>query len=132
MSATSAWGSERRRHPRFVPAQDRGPALARLRPGREVLVLNLSRGGLCIEAVSPVRPGNQVDIRFALPNWEWHGEAEVLRCQVSALPRGERVRYQAGLRFASPVAADASFAAQPFQLLAPREDTTHRVVAGTN
>ncbi len=94
---------ERRRYPRVVPAEALGPAVARLRPGREVLLLNLSRGGACVEAVSPLRPGHPVDIRLMLPDWQWHGEAQVLRCQVSALPREQKARYRAGLQFATPV-----------------------------
>lgn len=95
--------TERRRYPRIVPADSSGPPVARLRPGREVLVVNLSRGGACVEAVSPLRPGHPVDIRLALPEWQWQGEAQVLRCQVSALPRQQRVRYRAGLEFVTPV-----------------------------
>ena len=66
------------------------------------MVVNLSRGGACVEAVSPLRPGHSVDIRLMLPDWQWHGEAHVLRCHVSALPHQEKVRYRAGLEFVAP------------------------------
>jgi hypothetical protein len=95
--------AERRRYPRVVPADATGPAVARLRPGRDVLLVNVSRGGACVEAASPLRPGHPVDIRLALPDWQWHGEAQVLRCHVSALPREQMVRYRAGLQFVTPV-----------------------------
>ncbi len=131
MNAAPAGRAERRLYPRFVPCEERGPAMARLRPGREAMVVNLSRGGACVEAVSPLRPGYPVDIRLTLPEWQWHGEAQVLRCQVSALPRHERVRYRAGLRFASPVAVEV--AGVGLTVLPPpaREDATRRVVVGT-
>jgi hypothetical protein len=98
--------TERRRYPRVVPTDGRAPAVARLRPGREALVVNLSRGGACVDAASPLRPGHPVDIRLTLSDWHWHGEAQVLRCQVSALPREQKVRYRAGLAFSTPVAGE--------------------------
>lgn len=97
---------ERRRYPRVVPTEGPEPAVARLRPGREALVVNVSRGGVCVEAMSPLRPGHAVDIRLVLPDWHWHGEAQVLRCHVSALPREQKVRFRAGLAFITPVAGE--------------------------
>ncbi len=103
--------AERRRFPRVVPTDDPEPAMARLRPGREVRIVNLSRGGACVEAVSPLRPGHPVDIRLMLPDWQWR-EAQVLRCHVSALPHEQKVRYRAGLEFVSPVAGGGASGAQ--------------------
>jgi hypothetical protein len=100
--------AERRRFPRVVPTEGPEPAVARLRPGREVRIVNLSRGGACVEAVSPLHPGHPVDIRLMLPDWQWHGEAQVLRCHVSAIPHEQKVRYRAGLEFVSPVADGAA------------------------
>jgi hypothetical protein len=74
-----------------------------MRPGREGLVVNLSQGGACIEASSRLLPGIPVQIQVALPDWQWTGEAQVLRCHVSALPREQKVRYRAGLQFSSPI-----------------------------
>jgi hypothetical protein len=106
MSAASRGEAERRRYPRVAPTEGPEPAVARLRPGREALVVNVSRGGACVEAMSPLRPGHSVDIRLLLSDWHWHGEAQVLRCQVSALPREQKVRYRAGLAFVTPVASE--------------------------
>jgi hypothetical protein len=103
MSAGQRCGIERRRHPRIAPSASSGPAMVRLRPGREAVVVNMSRGGACVEASAPLRPGTPVEIRVALSDWQWQGEARVLRCQVSALPRQEKVRYRAGLQFSGPV-----------------------------
>ena len=104
MRAAPRGEEERRRYPRVVPTEGPEPAVARLRPGREAVVVNVSRGGACVEAMSPLRPGHSVDIRLVLPDWRWHGEAQVLRCHVSALPREQKVRYRAGLAFMTPVA----------------------------
>jgi hypothetical protein len=106
MRAAPRGEAERRRYPRVVPADGSEPAVARLRPGRQALVVNVSRGGACVEALSPLRPGHSVDIRLLLPDWHWHGEARVLRCHVSALPRQQEVRYRAGLAFVTPVAGE--------------------------
>lgn len=106
MTAAPRGEAERRRYPRIVPTDGPEPAVARLRPGREALVVNVSRGGACVEAPSPLRPGHSVDIRLMLSGWHWHGEAQVLRCQVSALPREQKVRYRAGLAFVTPVAGE--------------------------
>jgi len=103
MRAAPRSDAERRRFPRVVPTGGPSAAVARLRPGRDVLVVNLSRGGACVEAVSPLHPGRSVDIRLMLPDWQWHGEAQVLRCHVSALPHEQKVRYRAGLEFVGPV-----------------------------
>jgi hypothetical protein len=34
---------------------------------------------------------------------DWRGEAHVVRCRVSAIPKERGVRYRAGLSFANPV-----------------------------
>jgi len=99
-------GTERRQFPRVMPA-GAGPAQVRLRPGREALVVNLSLGGVLVEGLTPLRPGSPVELRVTLPGWEWQGQAQVVRCQVSALPRGQKVRYRAGLQFSAPVATCA-------------------------
>ena len=91
--------AERRRYPRIAPPESAGPPRVRLRPGREGLVVNVSRGGACVEASARLFPGMAIEIQVALPDWQWQGEAQVLRCSVSALPREEKVRYRAGLQF---------------------------------
>lgn len=106
--------TERRRYPRVVPADGAETAVARLRPGREAFVLNVSRGGACLEAAAPLRPGHSVDIRLMLSDWHWQGEAQVLRCRVSALPRDQKVRYRAGLAFVTPVGAEETAAGAAF------------------
>jgi hypothetical protein len=108
MRAAPRREAERRQYPRVVPTEGPEPAVARLRPGREARIVNVSRGGACVEAMSPLRPGHSVDIRLVLPDWHWHGEAQVLRCHVSALPREQKVRYRAGLAFVTPVAGEVA------------------------
>lgn len=106
MNERPAGAAERRRYPRIAPPESTGPAYVRLRPGREGLVVNLSRGGACVEAPSRLLPGMAVEIQVALPDWQWKGEAQVLRCSVSALPREQKVRYRAGLQFMTAIEPD--------------------------
>lgn len=98
--------TERRRYPRIAPPESAVPPHVRLRPGREGLVVNVSRGGACVEASSRLFPGMAIEIQVALPDWQWQGEAQVLRCSVSALPRAEKVRYRAGLQFRTAIAPE--------------------------
>ena len=108
MNNRSTCAPERRKYPRTAPPESSIPAQVRLRPGREGSVVNVSRGGACIEASSRLLPGTPVEIQVALPDWQWRGEAQVLRCHVSALPREAKVRYRAGLQFSKPIEGTAS------------------------
>ncbi len=123
--------ADRRSHPRLLPSGGLGPAVARLRPGRDATVIDLSRGGVCVEAAAPLRPGHAVDLRITLENWQWNGEAEVVRCQVAALPRDEKVRYRAGLRFPSPIERVGPRTDDARERGAEWESTTRRVADGT-
>jgi hypothetical protein len=96
--------AERRRFPRALAPRG-GPAVVRLRPGREASVIDLSSGGALVEGMTPLRPGSPVELRVTLPGWEWQGRAQVIRCHVSALPRDQKIRYRAGLQFEAPLAA---------------------------
>ncbi len=71
-----------------------------------------------MEALSPLRPGHPVAIRLTLSDWQWQGEAQVLRCHVSALPREQKVRYRAGLEFVTPVVNEGLGAGTALPLLA--------------
>jgi hypothetical protein len=71
----------------------------RLRPGRDGSLLNLSRGGACIQVASRLLPGTPVDMQLMVSDWRWNARARVLRCHVSALVQEDGVRYQAALQF---------------------------------
>ncbi len=97
---------ERRRHARVKPVECSPPARVRLRPGREGQLVNLSRGGACVDTSSRLLPGTPIDVQLLASGWQWTGEARVVRCLVAALPREEKVRYRAGLQFATPIDTD--------------------------
>ena len=76
----------------------------RLPPGREAVLLNLSRDGACIEAGSRLLPGGAVEVHLSTRGWNWRGRAIVTRCRVSALVLDDGARYVAALQFAAPLA----------------------------
>jgi hypothetical protein len=75
------------------------PPRARLRPGGDVVLVNLSNSGALVEGTFRFRP----DARCELSVTEGHGEstlrALVVRSFVARLDRAGPVRYRAAIRF---------------------------------
>lgn len=95
---------DERRSSHRQPGRDCGwLALARLRPGLELIVLDLSPGGALVEVPARLLPGANVELQLTAPGWRWLGGARVLRCQVSALLPEHGVRYRAALQFDHPL-----------------------------
>jgi hypothetical protein len=97
---------ERRVSARVDVAWLSGVVQLRLPPGREAVLLNLSRDGACIEAGSRLLPGGRVEVHLSTQGWNWRGRAMVTRCHVSALVPDDGARYLAALHFATPLASD--------------------------
>jgi hypothetical protein len=106
LTAEPAVVRDRRRSPRIDVGASAGVVRLRLPPGREAVLLNLCRGGACIEASSALLPGRSVDLAVSLPGWNWRGRATVLRCRVSALVFENGVRYEAAVQFELPLGPD--------------------------
>ena len=98
--------TERRSSPRVEISPLAGVVHVRLPPGRQAVLLNLSRNGACIEAASRLLPGAGMEVHVSTPGWNWRGRAIVTRCRVSALPPDRGARYVAALQFAAPLATD--------------------------
>jgi hypothetical protein len=94
---------DRRQFPRCPVAEHHGPVTARVRPGRDVELIDLSRGGALVQAAGRLMPGSQVELQIAVGHWRWNGTAHVVRCHVSALSLDDHVRYRAAFRFARPM-----------------------------
>ncbi len=92
-------GAERRTAVRRGPAAESWLATARVRPGHEVRVVNLSAGGVLVEAGTRLLPGTRVVLQFAGPGVALRASAHVVRCYVAALDPERGVRYRAGLAF---------------------------------
>jgi hypothetical protein len=101
---------ERRRFRRIAASACGHFPRARLRPGREACLIDLSRGGARIEATSRLLPGTPEDLQLIVATWRWTGRARILRCRVSALVPEDGVRYQAALQFDPPIDAGAQMA----------------------
>jgi hypothetical protein len=93
---------ERRAAARLPRAQCLG-ARARLRPGGEVEIVDLSPGGTAIDRAPRLLPGAAVQLHLSAPGWRQTMTARVVRCEVSDLSSGSGTRYKAGLRFEEPL-----------------------------
>jgi hypothetical protein len=80
-----------------------------------------------------------MEMQVAISGWRWSGKGRVLRCHVSALVRGDGVRYRAALQFDPPVDAvdeerlDAALleaAAHGYQV--PRKRSLESAAAGSS
>ena len=89
---------ERRTWPRSRWPQDRIGHTACVRPGRDVRVLDLSRGGALVEGHARLVPDSVVQLRLNGGGHALHLRGRVVRCYVSGLD-GESVSYQAGVAF---------------------------------
>ena len=79
------------------------PPLARIRPGRPVVVVDLSTRGTLVEGPWRFRPGSRVEFLVQLETEPLHVQARVLRCFVARLGRHQAVRYRAALSFERPI-----------------------------
>jgi len=91
---------ERRASPRRTHHDCRWLVAARLRPGRDVRVLDLSSGGALVEAAVRLMPGAPFVLHLVAADDVRHTiRGTVLRCFVSALDESSGVRYRAALGF---------------------------------
>ena len=91
---------ERRASPRRTHRECRWLVAARLRPGREVHVLDLSSGGALVEAGVRLMPGAPFVLHLVGVDDSRHTiRGIVLRCHVSAVDESAGVRYRAALGF---------------------------------
>jgi len=74
---------------------------ALVRPGRSVLVLDLSATGALVAALRPLRPGASVHVHFEAGGERSTVAAIVARCLVAAMD-AERMVYHAALSFEYP------------------------------
>jgi hypothetical protein len=75
---------------------------ATVRPGWPATVIDLSAGGMLIEAPRPLRPGARVHLQVIEASRQFAMAAHVLRCAVAVVDPEGGVRYRAALRFDQP------------------------------
>ena len=95
--------AERRRHVRR-PAADLGWFRgARLRPGLEAALLDLSPGGARLETTARLRPGIKAVLHLKTRTGELRVPGEVVRAWVSAIRPKRGVIYGGAVRFDRPI-----------------------------
>ena len=80
------------------------PPAARIHPGRDVIVVDMSSQGVLVEGVWRLRPGSRVELQIELDSREALIRGRVERCFVASLNHPTGVRYRAAIRFDGPVA----------------------------
>jgi hypothetical protein len=90
---------ERRRAARVVFRDGHLPPAARVRPGAEVIVVDLSSTGALLEGHGRLRPGGRCELTLALASGDVTVRARVARCFVARLERTAPVRYRTAVTF---------------------------------
>jgi hypothetical protein len=98
MAGLVAGVPERRVHHRVSPARGSATALARLRTGPSLRVINVSPDGMLVE--SPVRllPGRHVDVVLQADGSQEHSPWLVVHSRVGCLRGLSYLRYHVGMR----------------------------------
>jgi hypothetical protein len=90
---------ERRRAERLAFRDGYLPPKARVRPGCEVVVVNLSSAGALVEGPFRFKPGSRCEVTLGLEGAETLVRAAIVRCFVARLEKLAPVRYRAALNF---------------------------------
>jgi hypothetical protein len=93
---------DRRRALRFDFRDGVLPPAARVRPGHDVIIVNLSAGGMLVEGTCRLHPGCLVESRLFFDRGPLQIDGEVVRAFVSAVDKCT-VRYRAGIAFACAI-----------------------------
>lgn len=88
-----------RRHHRRRPAERHGLRFARIRPGHDVSILDVSATGMLVESTHRLLPGARVSVRV----WGERSDADVVqgrivRCAVSWL-KADQIAYRGAITF---------------------------------
>ena len=95
--------TERRRHVRRSGADLAWLRTARLRPGFEAVLADVSQGGALVETPTRLRPGLKTVLLLTTTDGELRASGEVVRAWVSAIPPDRGVLYRGALRFDRPM-----------------------------
>lgn len=102
MSVARDWGAgtgrERRRTRRRRHAEDHGISDARVRPGSDAAVIDVSDGGALLETSRRLLPGSSIDLQLTSSAGRVAVRARVIRCFVSQIEPG-RIWYRGAVAF---------------------------------
>lgn len=114
---------ERRRAPRWTRGDGSWFTAARVRPGRDVDVMDVSRGGALVESGSRLLPGRNIELHLIADSHRIVVRGRVIRCHVSALEPSGGVRYRGAVAFDSDfVVPGEALAAGEYHLPVARDD----------
>jgi hypothetical protein len=91
--------ADRRASGRMVFTGGYLPPAARIRPGREVVIVDLSSDGALVEGPWRFRPLSRCDVHLHVTGQDVHLRARIVRCFVARIERQEPVRYRTALAF---------------------------------
>ncbi len=90
---------DRRRSRRHNSIQQHGIVSARVKPARDVSIINACAGGVLIDGLHRLLPNSRIEVQFsALAERSASLRGRVLRCAVSRL-EASAIWYQAAIRF---------------------------------
>jgi len=90
--------SDRRRAHRRQTLEEHGIVHARVRPGHEVVLVDVSAGGALLESARRLLPGALIELHLATPGRAVSLRGRVLRCAVARL-RAAGVWYHGAIKF---------------------------------
>lgn len=100
-------GGERRQAGRVTPERTPWKPLALLRPGQEVRLLNVSRGGALVESATRMLPGGRTELQLSgLRRQTLAGR--IARCRVTRI---DPVRYEGAIVFDEALECGAAVSA---------------------
>lgn len=89
---------ERRRAERIPAAEWTSISRARVRPGPDVLIVNVSRCGVLVECASAILPGQIVVLEVCAGHTQWETRGAVVRAFVTMVEH-QRARYRGAIEF---------------------------------
>ena len=107
------------------------PPALRIRPGRDVIVVNLASGGTLVESRWRFRPGSMVDVLLHQDGIARPLRARIERCAVATLADPAGVRYRTALRFETAITVEAPRALLDGYVLPESESATPAIGAVT-
>ena len=90
--------NDRRRAHRRQTFEQHGIVGARVRPGYEVVLVDVSAGGALVECARRLLPGSLIELHLASAGGEVSVRGRVIRCAVARL-RAADVWYQGAIKF---------------------------------
>ena len=104
MTTMVSAAGERRAALRTRTVREHGIEQARIRPGREAAVIDVSAGGILIETRHRLLPGTTIELQLSIGDACTAVRGRVLRSAVACLRHG-RVLYRGAIAFDQPLAS---------------------------